>query len=150
MENTITFDNFQKKDNYDIAIFSGQGLRSSQQDRAYIAADDDNVFAIVCDGMGGFNGGQQASGTAVEAFLEFYQYYGTNTDVKSDWMRKAANRLDDIVYNLKDNEGNRLGAGTTLVSIEIKGNNLSWISIGDSRAYIKRGNELVQITTIWI
>ncbi len=147
MGNNITYDNYQKLNNYDISCFSEQGKRSSQQDSAYVAADDGNVIAIVCDGMGGYEGGQLASTTAVEAFLEYYQYFGTADNPDNQWMRETVTRIDDIIYDLKGENGTRLGAGTTLVGLKISGNRLSWVSVGDSRVYLKRGAEMVQVTT---
>ena len=39
-----------------------------------------------------------------------------------------------------------MGAGTTLASVAISGNRLYWLSVGDSRIYIFRRNEMVQVT----
>jgi len=147
MEANIVFDNFQKENKYDIAVFSEQGKRSSQQDSAYVASDDGNVIVVVCDGMGGYEGGQLAGSTAVDAFLEYYQCFGASSDSDNVWMKEAVIKIDDIVFNLEDNSGNRLGAGTTLVGIKIAIDLLSWISVGDSRLYLKRKNEMIQITT---
>ena len=143
----MTFDDFRKTGKYDIACFSGIGKREVQQDNAYIAADDSNVLIVVCDGMGGFEGGQLASSTAVEAFTEYYQYYCNESGRDMGWMREAADRIDSIVYDLKDEDGKRLGAGTTLIGLNLIGNVLHWISIGDSRVYVFRQKEMVQLTT---
>ena len=47
------FDDLRRGSFYDIAVMSAIGKRESQQDAAYIAATDEDVFAVVCDGMGG-------------------------------------------------------------------------------------------------
>lgn len=143
----MTFDDFRKTSKYDIACYSGIGKREVQQDDAYIAADDSNVLIVVCDGMGGFNGGQLASKTAVEAFTEYFQYYCNKNNRDMGWMREAAERIDSIVYDLKDENGKRLGAGTTLIGLSVIGSDLHWISVGDSRVYVFRQNEMVQLTT---
>lgn len=146
MGDNFQYDNFQKENTYDIACFSDIGKRESQQDSGYIAADDGNVIAVICDGMGGFEGGQRASRTAVDAFVEFYQCYADDKKNGSGWMRQAARRIDEIVYDLRDENGKRLGAGTTLIGLWIVGNKLLWVSVGDSRVYLFRGDEMAQIT----
>ena len=146
MSDNFLYDNFQKENNYDIACFSDIGKRNSQQDSGYIAADDGNVIAVICDGMGGFEGGQKASSTAVDAFVEFYQCYAAEKNFNIEWMQQAAKRIDEIVYDLSDADGKRLGAGTTLIGLWIVENSLSWVSVGDSRIYILRGEEMAQIT----
>ncbi len=145
METGLTFDDFRKNNRYDIACFYDIGKRESQQDSAYIAADDLSVFAVVCDGMGGYEGGQLASKTAIEAYTEYYEHFGTGKD--NLWMQRAVRDIDEIVYRLADDTGRRLGAGTTLVSIRIDGNDLSWMSVGDSRIYIIRGSEMSALTS---
>jgi protein phosphatase len=46
-------------------------------------------------------------------------------------------KMDQEVYELKDGE-ERLEAGTTIVSVYIRGNELFWLSIGDSKIYLWR------------
>ena len=145
--NNATYDNFQKKSSYDIAVFSEIGKRSSQQDCAYVAADDNGVIAVLCDGMGGYEGGQLASQTAVNEFLEYYQCFASEQAESVEWMKNSVERIDSVVYNLSNEKGKRLGAGTTLVALRINGKKLTWVSVGDSRMYLKRGSEMVQITT---
>lgn len=147
--NNISFDDERRKYLYDVAIMSGIGKRESQQDAGYVYADDNGVLAIVCDGMGGIAGGQIASATAVTAYLQKCKYnFDANTMSGNYlWRQNAIIDVDDIVYSLKDEDGNRMGAGTTLLSIIIENNKLYWLSVGDSRIYIIRNNEMVQVTT---
>lgn len=146
MDRNYIFDDLRINCNYDIAIASGIGRRESQQDAAYAAATDADVIAVVCDGMGGIAGGQLASETAVEAFLEFYQRYAQLGISNGEWMQNATAEVDDIVYSLTDSEGKRLGAGTTMISVVIHEEQLYWLSVGDSRIYIFRGSEIAQVT----
>lgn len=146
MNNNYIFDDLRVNHTYDISIVSGIGKRESQQDVAYAASTDDDVIAIVCDGMGGIAGGQLASSTAVEAFLEYYQQYAQQGTPDFEWMRNAAQELDDIVYSLVGSDGKRIGAGTTLLSVVIHEDQLHWLSVGDSRIYIFRENEIAQVT----
>ena len=147
ISDNVIFDDYRKKKTYDINCGSGIGNRSSQQDCCYVAADDSQVMAVLCDGMGGAAGGRQASFTAAEAFVDYYQASGesvSNEDVS--WVENAVRSVDDIVYSLKDENGKRIGCGTTLASVIIVGDRLFWVSVGDSRIYLIRGSEIAQIT----
>lgn len=143
--NNIEFCDLRRLGRYDITISSDIGNRSEQQDCAYVAADDNNVFAIICDGMGGMNGGTLASSTTVEAFTEYYLDSG-ETLQDNQWMQKAAEIIDDIVYSLTDEQGEHLGGGSTVVTVTISDDKIQWFSAGDSRMYIIREKEMVQVT----
>lgn len=143
--NNFEFDDMRQTKRYELAWRSNIGRRESQQDSGYLIADDYNVLAIVCDGMGGLEGGATASRTAVNQFVQQYLKYGENFDNK--WMREAVEGADDTVYKLEDGNGNRLNAGTTLVSVCIQDDKAYWVSAGDSRIYIMRENEMVQVTS---
>lgn len=146
MIENFVFDDLRKCNHYDIAYCSGIGRRETQQDTGYIAACDDEILAVVCDGMGGIAGGQQASRAAVQKFIECYDESDLCAADPKMWMATAADLVDDTVYALKSDNGERLGAGTTLVAIHIKDDWMSWVSVGDSRLYILRGGEMLQIT----
>ena len=142
-EQNVIFDDWRTGKKYEVSVFSGIGKRESQQDCAYVAANDSSVFAVLCDGMGGMNGGQIASHTAVEAFLEHYQYKSS----EPEWMKQAVLNTDDYIYRIRDEEGKLLRAGTTLVAVTLNKSELKWVSVGDSRLYVYRQGELIQATT---
>ena len=146
MDKNIVFDDLRTAPHYDIAGSSGIGKRESQQDSAYVAADDNSVFAVICDGMGGYSGGQDASRVAIESMVGQYALLG-DKPVSAQWLRCAAEITDDVVYSLIGPDGRRLRCGTTLVAVSIQGDQLSWLSVGDSRIYIVRANEMIQVTS---
>ncbi|MBQ4040179.1 MAG: serine/threonine-protein phosphatase [Oscillospiraceae bacterium] len=146
MKSNILFEENRSVINHDISGVSGIGRRESQQDAAFVSADDESIFAVVCDGMGGMQGGSLASSTAVEAFREYYTEAKSRSEQTGAWMAAAAEVIDDIIYSLKDDSGRRVGAGSTAVSVFLNGNELYWFSVGDSRIYLMRGDELVQVT----
>lgn len=146
MIENFCFDDLRQSQHYDVACYSAIGQRESQQDSGYVAACDNEILAVVCDGMGGIAGGQQASLAAVEKFIACYDESERYATDRRTWMENAADQVDDAVYLLKGEDGNRLGAGTTLVAVHTKEDELSWISVGDSRLYIIRNGEMLQIT----
>ena len=54
------------------AAWSEPGGRSSQQDSLFCGERDGMLLAVVCDGMGGMNGGELASGIAAQRFAEAF------------------------------------------------------------------------------
>jgi serine/threonine protein phosphatase PrpC len=133
----------------EIAAQTDIGLvRKSNQDSFGI--DEDLSLYVVCDGMGGAAGGEIASSIAVETFLTVARQELQSLDGKSDSDSvalqravAAANRAVvvragwDICYR---------GMGTTLVAARVKGDKLTVIHVGDSRTYLVRENQAVQLT----
>lgn len=143
----------QRNDNsrFAVAACSGIGKRVSQQDAAYCFLCDEEIYAVVCDGMGGLADGSRASQTAISVAAEANQrrlQKGSATGQESpDWLAEVVLEADRAVSMLKDRGGKSVKAGSTLVSVWIKNNLLYWCSVGDSRLYLFRGNEAVQATT---
>ncbi len=131
-----------------VGVFSHIGKREYQQDAVAVS---DNIgpsskgkiwMGILCDGMGGMNGGERASALCVNAMIEKYKSITDTTDIPY-FLRDCVIELDEAVYDLKDEFGNNLGAGSTMISIVVKNNMLYWASVGDSHLYVLRGNSLV-------
>lgn len=143
--NNVKFDDMRTCAKYELAWRSNIGKREYQQDSAYLIVDDNNVLAIICDGMGGLEGGANASKTAVNTFAQRYFDHGAFFD--NSWMKKAIEEADEAVSKLTDSNGERLNAGTTLAAVCIQGEKAHWVSAGDSRIYIIRNEEMVQVTS---
>ena len=129
---------------YEIVVKSLMGTREIQQDCANAIVNGTEAFAVVCDGMGGHNGGEIASHLAVEELSKRYRQGGCN-----DPPRFFINNIEAVnqaVYQLRTPDGKLLKGGTTLVSVIVRDYELYWISVGDSRLYIYRGRELLQLS----
>lgn len=127
------------------------GSRSVQQDAARVDSDymylDKNVFlAVMCDGMGGMKGGEKASKLCVTKMFEAFYCVDVNGKVPAFFKFMVTN-IDKMIYNLTDDNGNSIKSGSTLASVIIEGKNLYWVSVGDSRIYLKRKDEMVCVTT---
>ena len=129
----------------ELAVLSVLGDREEQQDYFDSVMTDIDCFACVCDGMGGHKGGRLASTTAVNTLInEFCASYPL-TDVPS-FLRDVANEADKNVLDLKGDNGEPINAGTTMVSVYIKNDEMYWASVGDSRLYLVRAGEIAQVT----
>ena len=125
------------------------GKRDSQQDAANYS-DINNLnnlsgkwIAVLCDGMGGMSGGEKASALSVDMMMNAFSKIGNAT--VPTFYRNTLIEIDDAVYSIQDEYGNLLGAGSTLISVIIDGDNLYWASVGDSHIYIIRGMEMIRV-----
>lgn len=127
------------------SLRSDIGTRDEQQDYAVCHYEQDFFAAVVCDGMGGLNGGFVAGKCAAETLSELIKSRDKTENISS-FLLRSVDILDEKVSSLKDESGEKLNAGTTLVAVVIEKGLLYWLSVGDSRLYLMRQNELVQAT----
>lgn len=120
------------------------GSRKSQQDSVFGYGADGWALGIVCDGMGGLSGGEIASRIALESLAEAWFSNKHILDIP-DFLRREAVSADEKVYMQADADGRRLQAGTTIVAVIVQGNEMYWLSVGDSRLYFIRGREIMSL-----
>lgn len=128
---------------YGLASSSIGGRREQQDSYGYKQVNGDTL-AIVCDGMGGLKGGKAASDGAVEYILN--QFETEEIDEIPRFLLNAAMEADQLIYGMTDENGQRMNAGSTLVGAFIRGSEMYFVSVGDSRMYIYRGGEMTQVT----
>ena len=135
------------KANYTVAMKSILGTRDEQQDYSFYHKESNCVFAVVCDGIGGMAEGRMASAVAAEKLKNLF-FSKSDKEAYPSFFLRSVDILDESVINLnlKSKDGSRLSAGTTIVSVVIENNKLFWLSVGDSRLYLLRGNEIVRVT----
>ena len=121
--------------------FSSPGKRGEQQDSYRYQLDNNQTIAVVCDGMGGLKGGDMARRYATNCFLRDCLDNLEDCDV-TEFLNQEIVRLDDSVFQLRSDSGERLGAGTTIVAVILQENKLHWMSAGDSKLYIYRNRRM--------
>ncbi len=99
---------------------------------------------IVADGMGGHQAGDVASQTAVNVISHEY-YANPDTDVRAA-LTSAIKKANAFIYQEAEQDPSRAGMGTTVVAAVIRGRELYLANVGDSRAYLMRGNKVQQAT----
>lgn len=125
-------------------------VRSSNQDAFNTGSvSDDIAWAVVCDGMGGANGGNIASEIAVNRITQQIEELLPKIEDKD-----VSNTLKTIVYKAnidiyeKASENHELnGMGTTVVLALIIKDKLHIVHAGDSRAYLISKEVIQQLTT---
>lgn len=101
---------------------------------------------VVADGMGGHEAGAVASDRACRKITEQYYYSDLSLSVPAS-LKKAFETANTEVFRLSQTKGRWRGMGTTAVAAVLKGDDeLCVAHVGDSRAYLVRGEEIRQIT----
>ena len=113
-----------------------------------VAFDDDSVFAIVCDGMGGANAGEVASALAMNTVKERIKA-GWRNGISDDSIRNllltSITAANINVYDYAQTHADCIGMGTTVVACVLHDGRCVIAHAGDSRAYLFHGS-LRQIT----
>lgn len=120
------------------------GDREVQQDAFGCQWIGEDFLAVVCDGMGGMQKGEIASRRAKELLFEIYKSVPT-TDIPQQ-LRTIVEKIDKYIYNLEDENGRCIVAGSTISAVVIRDKYLFWCSVGDSRIYISRDGETIPVT----
>ena len=111
-------------------------------------AAERGALLVVCDGMGGVVGGEVASELA--AAVMWREMKGTpatrDPEVFARLLRRAARVANHDVHAMAQREPGLRGMGTTLSAAGVVDDRLVVATVGDSRAYILRAGELVQVT----
>lgn len=132
----------------EIGLLSDVGRsRSNNQDNigSFRFSDNQSILAVVADGMGGHQGGEVASQTAVEIFQRTYSNHLASSDCPQALITGfvAANTA---IYQLAQNSSELNGMGTTLVALAVIGGFAYYANVGDSRLYLLRNGKCAQLS----
>ncbi|MGH9528495.1 MAG: Stp1/IreP family PP2C-type Ser/Thr phosphatase [Terriglobales bacterium] len=101
-------------------------------------------LAIVADGMGGYEGGQEASRIAIQAVQQTYAA-GEPSDPQSLLSTGIQIAHRQILEYASEHPG-LSGMGTTCTAIAVVGADLYYAHVGDSRLYLIREGKISKIT----
>ncbi|MCA9582530.1 MAG: Stp1/IreP family PP2C-type Ser/Thr phosphatase [Myxococcales bacterium] len=106
------------------------------------------TLLAVCDGMGGAAAGEVASQMAVDTLHEFLSQFEPTTD-RDIFARRLVRAVEDAGYRIFKSakaDRSRRGMGTTATVAGLMDKVLFIGQVGDSRAYLCRGNKVTLIT----
>jgi protein phosphatase len=132
--------------------YSHQGNRAYQQDAVFVSGSKilsankhTRVLAVVCDGMGGMADGGRAAQTGIRMMTQDFSRIEKEPEVNiPSFLEQEVRRIDQTIAQFPEENGH--GSGSTIVAVIAEDTHLYWVSVGDSRIYILRGNEMKQIT----
>jgi len=107
----------------------------------------DAPLVAVADGMGGHEGGEVASGIAIDVLRTWKdRLEGLSGRDAAEKLREALADANRAVYEKGREEETLLSMGTTLTAAWANDDVLALAHVGDSRAYLMRGGKLQQLT----
>ena len=116
-------------------------VRENNEDAVY--CDVNNGVFVVADGVGGREAGEIASATAVRIVAE--KSWGSPEEEPAVMLREAFYEANDFLYR-KGKKPGLEGMGTTLTAAAVRGDKITVVHIGDSRAYLFNKDGIRQLT----
>src|SRR5205809_2089245 len=123
---------------------------AARSDRGLIRdGNQDSVYAgprllAVADGMGGMAAGDVASNVVIAAMAPLDE--DVPGDAMVDTLRSAVETANQQLRDAVDANPALEGMGTTLTAMLFSGSKFGLVHVGDSRAYLLREGEFVQVT----
>jgi protein phosphatase len=123
---------------------TAQGKRDNNEDR-FVADPERHVF-LVADGMGGQEGGERASGLAAEIIPRVVSDRLAAHDNPDNAVRQALAEAHQAIMDAGQTQAQGRRMGTTAVLAVQLDDQVFVAGIGDSRAYLIRGERVEQLT----
>jgi protein phosphatase len=123
---------------------SACGVRANNEDR-FVADSQHHVF-LVADGMGGQELGEQASGLAAEIIPRVVQDQLAAQEDVGQVLQKALAEANEAIVHAGRHQPVGRRMGTTAVLAVRKADQVYVAGLGDSRAYLIRGDRVEQLT----
>src|SRR5579863_6040408 len=140
------------KPGIEAASLTDVGLQRTNNEDSYLYWEPDSEsdfqrkgrLAVVADGMGGYEGGQEASHLAVETVRDLYDrnFNGDPRETLVTALRNAHVAIQ--AYAMEHPEFH--GMGTTCTALAIVDHRLYFAHVGDSRLYLIRGGAISRLT----
>ena len=127
-------------------------LRTNNEDSfGYWEPEDDQQFlrkgrlAVVADGMGGYEGGQEASRLAVETLVAVYRDFAG--DDPQEALVEALQAAHEQIRQYSFAHPELRGMGTTCTAAAIvQTDALYYVHVGDTRLYLIRDGQITRVT----
>jgi len=108
-------------------------VRDNNEDYFGVVQTTNEIVCVVCDGMGGHNGGEIASKIAVESIINYFEIQ-KHDDIKLE-LKNAFDFANQQIIKEANQNQQLQGMGTTACVLLINENGV-WIAhVGDSRIY---------------
>jgi PPM family protein phosphatase len=135
------------EDNFLVADLTRKSRSLMETDRVQAVAERGTVLGV-CDGMGGAAAGEVASQLAVDIIYEKLSA-GDPPRNHDDLARRLVNSVEEAggrIFGEARADRTRRGMGTTATIAALLDTRLFVAQVGDSRAYVLRGDKFVQVS----
>lgn len=133
--------------NIGIKSHIGNVRKANEDYTAHFYNSDQQLLAILCDGMGGHNAGDVASEMAAVHMGHAWESTAwMSLDETKQWVYEEINKENSRIYNKSLQYKDLEGMGTTLVASAFLEGRALVANVGDSRAYLLESQTLKQIT----
>ncbi len=119
----------------------GLGTKSRNEDSAYAGPE----LLVLCDGMGGHAAGDVASSLVVGELVHL-DGESHGADGMLSVLEESVTGANACLGQIAEKTQSLEGMGTTCIAMMRSGSKLAVANIGDSRAYLRRGSRVTQIT----
>jgi protein phosphatase len=138
------------EDNFLVADLSRKARGLLEANRSLVVGPYGSLFAV-CDGMGGAAAGEIASQLAVDILYErmvegLDSMPALNRDELARRLVRAIEAAGLRIFQEAKVDRTRRGMGTTVTAAALVDGHLFFAQVGDSRGYILRQGQLVQLT----
>lgn len=124
--------------------------RETNQDAYFVSDKQEIPLFIISDGMGGHKAGEVASKMAIDIIKEeiFDEVDAEKIEENKliNLIKKAIETANIEIFNTSKRKEEYSGMGTTVTMAYVLKNKVFIGQIGDSRAYLFRGDKLIQLT----
>jgi protein phosphatase len=121
------------------------GQKREHNEDSLLCNDALGLYAVA-DGMGGHQGGEQASRMAVEVLEREMAVRLASPAPVAEAMREATILASQAIYESAQASPEQAGMGTTLTGLCFHDGTLTLCHVGDSRAYLLRDGRARQLT----
>ncbi|MGH8441803.1 MAG: PP2C family protein-serine/threonine phosphatase [Nevskiaceae bacterium] len=127
-----------------------QGKRKRQEDAWRLEQfDEDEVLAVVADGLGGHPAGDVASREAVREFVEqFGARRAIGTKSPRQWLEESTKATDAALKRMAHEQRRLREMATTLVVLYVRGAEFWAVSVGDSYLLLLREQRLLRLNAL--
>ncbi|OQY90397.1 MAG: hypothetical protein B6D38_03650 [Anaerolineae bacterium UTCFX1] len=123
--------------------------RKSNQDSLIVLLPADGVdlppLFVIADGMGGHNGGETASRLIIETFREVYAQLQPTFNI-GEAFTLCVKKAHQVIREQASQDEKLKGMGSTVVAAFLLNDSAYTLNVGDSRAYLLRGEQVIQIS----
>lgn len=138
------------EDNFVVVDLTRRTRGLLEANRAGVIGKDGALFAV-CDGMGGAAAGEIASQLAVDILYErmIEGPEDAHPVARDDLARRLVRAIESAglrIFQEAKVDRTRRGMGTTVTAAALLDDHLFFAQVGDSRGYLLRSGELVQLT----